>query len=311
MIADNTNSFELSEHAKINDVHGKKVFNVGPSGYVAEVNSNGELSVNSSQLIDLIHTNVHTGVDELRVFSEGHVCTNNSTSTPLGISGVFTGGWQDTLDYSEVIVTVYTDKNSVTDGLDIQWSTDGITVHAHDNFTISATSGKTFTFQCVARYVRVVYTNDGVAQTYFTLQTQLKRFASKGSSHRLKDNLNQEDDAIVTKSQIVGFTTGGGGGTDLINVKVNPSGALTVDATISASALPTGAATSALQTTGNGYLQAIAGLTPSAFDYISLSYTGSNLTGVVYKSGGSGGTTVATLTLAYDGSGNLTSVTKS
>jgi hypothetical protein len=46
-------------------------------------------------------------------------------------------------------------------------------------------------------------------------------------------------------------------------------------------------------------------------DYISLSYTGNNLTGVVYKTGGSGGTTVATLTLAYDGSDNLISVTKS
>lgn len=55
----------------------------------------------------------------------------------------------------------------------------------------------------------------------------------------------------------------------------------------------------------------IEGLAIPEHDYIDLSYTGSNLTGVVYKSGGSGGTTVATLTLAYDGSNNLTSVTKS
>ena len=55
----------------------------------------------------------------------------------------------------------------------------------------------------------------------------------------------------------------------------------------------------------------LTGLEIPAHDYIDLSYTGSNLTGVVYKDGGSGGTTVATLTLAYDGSNNLTSVTKS
>lgn len=54
-----------------------------------------------------------------------------------------------------------------------------------------------------------------------------------------------------------------------------------------------------------------AGLGIPAHDYIALSYTGSNLTGVVYKTGGSGGTTVGTLTLAYDGNNNLTSVTKS
>ena len=57
-------------------------------------------------------------------------------------------------------------------------------------------------------------------------------------------------------------------------------------------------------------LQAINSLVPSVYDYIALSYTGSNLTGVVFKTGGAGGTTVATLTLAYDGSDNLTSVTK-
>lgn len=55
----------------------------------------------------------------------------------------------------------------------------------------------------------------------------------------------------------------------------------------------------------------IEGLSIPKHDYISLGYTGSNLTSVVYKTGGSGGTTVATLTLAYDGSSNLTSVTKS
>lgn len=55
----------------------------------------------------------------------------------------------------------------------------------------------------------------------------------------------------------------------------------------------------------------VPGFSLPAYDYISCSYTGSNLTGVVYKSGGSSGTTVATLTLTYDGSNNLTSVTKS
>ena len=47
------------------------------------------------------------------------------------------------------------------------------------------------------------------------------------------------------------------------------------------------------------------------YDYISCSYTGDNLTGVVFKTGGSTGTTVATLALTYDGSNNLLTVTKS
>ncbi len=55
----------------------------------------------------------------------------------------------------------------------------------------------------------------------------------------------------------------------------------------------------------------VPGFSLPSYDYISCSYAGSNLTGVVYKSGGSSGSTVATLTLTYDGSNNLTSVTKS
>lgn len=47
------------------------------------------------------------------------------------------------------------------------------------------------------------------------------------------------------------------------------------------------------------------GLIPSSYDYISFSPDRTNPTTIVFKSGGSGGTTVATLTL------DSTSVTKS
>lgn len=69
-------------------------------------------------------------------------------------------------------------------------------------------------------------------------------------------------------------------------------------------------ATSAKQDTVINRLDSLVGLDIPEHDYISLGYTGSNLTSVIYKIGGSGGTTVATLTLAYDGSDNLISVTK-
>lgn len=50
-------------------------------------------------------------------------------------------------------------------------------------------------------------------------------------------------------------------------------------------------------------------LIPVNFDYIALTYTGDNPTTIVYKTGGSGGTTVATLTLVWDGT-KVTSVTR-
>jgi hypothetical protein len=85
--------------------------------------------------------------------------------------------------------------------------------------------------------------------------------------------------------------------------------------------LPTGAATeatlSAVQSAVDNLDARVAGsLVPEEFDYQDISYVGAgNGAGevfqVVYKLGGSGGTTVATLTLAYDSSNRVTSVTRS
>lgn len=73
--------------------------------------------------------------------------------------------------------------------------------------------------------------------------------------------------------------------------------------------LPTGAATAAKQDTIISNLQTLNSLVPSTYDYVSLGYTGADLTTVIYKSGGSSGTTVSTLSLTYS-SGILTSVTR-
>lgn len=83
-----------------------------------------------------------------------------------------------------------------------------------------------------------------------------------------------------------------------------------------ASIAVTGTVTADLSATDNAVLdsinlelQKLNSLVPAVYDYISLTYTGDNLTSVVFKTGGSGGTTVSTLTLAYTGD-RLDSVTK-
>ena len=56
-------------------------------------------------------------------------------------------------------------------------------------------------------------------------------------------------------------------------------------------------------------LDVVNGLSIPEHDYIGMTYSGTTLTGVVYKEGGSGGTTVASLSLTYSGS-NLIEVVK-
>lgn len=102
----------------------------------------------------------------------------------------------------------------------------------------------------------------------------------------------------------------------------------TGNVTVASSALPTGAATSANQATGNSSLSNIesdinslnarlaGNLVPETFDYLSLTYVAAGngageIETVVYRTGGAAGTIVATLTLGYDASNRLTSVTRS
>jgi hypothetical protein len=98
-------------------------------------------------------------------------------------------------------------------------------------------------------------------------------------------------------------------GADGFGRTVSPSDPLPVD--IQGATLSLDAAGIEIKNDSGNPIPVVTGLEIPEHDYIDLSYTGSNLTGVVYKTGGSGGTTVATLTLVYDGSDNLTSVTKS
>lgn len=98
----------------------------------------------------------------------------------------------------------------------------------------------------------------------------------------------------------------GDGGEDFID----GDAANGLDVDVTRSALPLGAGTAANQALVLGELQAQNSLIQDAYDYIALTYTGSNLTKVEFKTGGVGGSVVSTLDLAYTGA-QLDSVAQS
>jgi len=156
-----------------------------------------------------IVSNPETGAQEIAVNLRGHVCLDNSSTDNLNPGAAFTGNWQDTLDYGTVTIGIIADQDSAVDGLVIQWSADGIDVSQDDVFTITANNGKVFTFGAANRYVKVIYTNGGVIQTSFNLQTILRRVAIKNSSHRINDSIVAEDDAELIKAVLTGENPGG------------------------------------------------------------------------------------------------------
>lgn len=146
-------------------------------------------------------------------------------------------------------------------------------------------------------------------QTISVLRDAIKEIKAPRQGQRPEDYLPVRvvDDikgklGWLTQTQVPTFV--GGGSTGLTDAELRAS-----PVPVSASIDTTGLATDTKQDNIITELQTLNSLVPSVYDYIDLSYTGDNLTGVVFKTGGSGGTTVSTLTLAYSGS-NLTSVTK-
>jgi len=146
---------------------------------------------------------------QLHVVLRGAVDECNSTATPLGIGGVFTGTACDMLDYGIIFVSVFADEASATDGLSIQQSSDGTNWDNSDEYTVPASTGKTFSFQPAMKYMRVVYTNGATAQTVFRLQTVLKKTNSLPSSHRISDAIIDDDDATLQKSVLTGKNASG------------------------------------------------------------------------------------------------------
>jgi len=135
--------------------------------------------------------------------SNGHVCVDNTWGETLGIGEVKTGAWEDTLNYNNIIIGIGTTQDSVTNGLDIQWSHDGVSICDNDVFSICANKSKVFTFTPARRYVRLVYTN-GITSGDIDVQTIFKKGGIKASSHRLQDHIVAEDDAELVKAVLTG-----------------------------------------------------------------------------------------------------------
>ena len=155
---------------------------------------------------DVISTNKYNGSV---VISPGHVSTDNSTSSILAGDAVYTGTWEDITNFGIIVITLKASHESATDGLMVEFSSDGTNVDSDDTFTIPAATGKTFSFQAATKYFRVKYTNGSTTQTYFRLQTILKPYYVKPSSHRINDAIIGEDDAELVKSVLTALNDDG------------------------------------------------------------------------------------------------------
>lgn len=167
----------------------------------------------------------------------GLVSAANSTTALLGSGATFTGTFEDVRDYSAVSITILANVASASNGFHMQWSHDGVNIDRDETFTVAANVGRAFAIPVEGRFFRVSYTNGGSAQATFRLGTVYKQGHAGLNAVTLDQDLDTTGAMVVgTRSVITGETTGGGGG--FVNVKVNPSGTLAIDGSVTQGTSP-------------------------------------------------------------------------
>lgn len=137
--------------------------------------------------------------------SNGVVSTANSTAVNLGAGVAFTGTFEEVTEHATVMVSVFASHASATDGLSVQFSSDGVNADLLDTFTIPAATGKTFSFGVLAKFYRLVYTNGATLTTSLRIQTLFSRASKKFSSQRPGDARSNDNDFEEELSHLMLF----------------------------------------------------------------------------------------------------------
>ena len=244
----------------------------------------------------------------------GTVDTNNSSTVSLGTAAVYTGTATNISSCGIIFVNVYSDQASATDGLSIQQSSDATNWDHADDYTVPAASGKNYSINPHAKWMRVVYTNGTVAQTEFRLQTICKG-NSKPSSHRIQDAIVDDDDSELVKAVLTGKN-----GSDVFrNVQVTQDGDLKISDNSSGLSIAQGNVTGATFIhkfgqapdfdTGDGFVTIWDGADDSLLTGAAMNYTYSSTDDIGLISSSSSSDTGDIEIQGLDGDGNLVTQT--
>jgi len=128
--------------------------------------------------------------------------SENSTTDTLGAGGVYTGTFEEVTRFSIFNLIAYSDVDSAADGIELQWSMNGSTVHRVEKTKLigNVNQGRAFTLAHRGPYFRLKYTNGAQAQTVFSLGI-VNRFEGTGVITKpLKGSVDDENFAQLVQA---------------------------------------------------------------------------------------------------------------
>ena len=138
------------------------------------------------------------------------VSTVNSTAVTLANDEVFIGTSEDITMFASVSIQVFASHASATDGLSIEFSTDGTNWDEKHLATVAAAASSEAILPAHAKFFRIIYTNGGITQTAFRLQTIFHVQPLTGNTHALDSNAAADAVAPLGRSVILAQAAGSG-----------------------------------------------------------------------------------------------------
>lgn len=138
----------------------------------------------------------------------------NSTSTPLGVGGTFTGQWSDTRGFGGITVGLKADANGK---LYVDFSPDGVHVDSTITFDVDAGIRETHRLTVSNKFYRVRVENDGSPQTYMRLQSMLGWPAALSSPLNQSVQLDADAQTVRTVDPEIALARGLFTGISVVN----------------------------------------------------------------------------------------------
>jgi len=171
---------------------------------------------------------VTTGLTPDQLFTNARqtgISTANTTTATLGGGGVFLGTFTECLGFASINLVISSNVASATNGVQIEYSSDGVTVGLIQNFEYTGAivgAGEVYVLTPPLRWFRIRYTNGGSAQASFLLVTTFEAQAAGIPQASFIGPLSDTTLAALTRGLVIAPNAGGTYG----NVQRGTSGGL-------------------------------------------------------------------------------------
>jgi len=173
----------------------RKILSINTNEQNSELKIMYEDELSESQITNLenlilnVYTNPYPNNENNSVVS-----LINTTSIPLTAYQVYNGEYEDISNFTSITILISSDASSIKNGIEITFSTDGITEQYKKIYTYTKNQPFVEILTSITKYYKIVYKNGGTNQTKFTIQSMYNMYKHPNIHSTTQNNLIKIDE---------------------------------------------------------------------------------------------------------------------